>query len=131
MADIGGIKFAYSYIENTKIENVNSAKLVSKAGGSYLVAMALLLGKIANNMTENLMDLAKELDKLQAAKSQKLQSEGYKGNGSEIKGVGGMGENELTALMQAQTQLLNMFMQAMNTVIKSMGEANRDVARKQ
>lgn len=113
--------YDYSYVQSVQIENTTNAQLLKKTGNSYIVALAIVLGKIADKMTDNLMDLARGLDKLQAEKA----------NGAKDPKFNGMSENELTAFMQAQTQLLNMFMQAMNTVLKTFGESNKDVARKQ
>lgn len=116
--------FSYSYVQMAQADSASNAKL-SKYNGSWLVALAMVLGKIADKMSANLMDLAKKLDKLQEDKSQ------MKSGDKPPKADNGMSENELTAQMQAQTQLLSMFMQAMNTIIKSVGESNKDVARKQ
>ena len=116
--------FTYSYVQMAQAENESTAKL-QKYNGSWMVALAVVLGKIADKMTDNLLNLAQKLDKLQEDKA------GMKAGDKPPKADNGMSENELTAHMQAQTQLLNMFMQAMNTIIKTVGEANKDVARKQ
>lgn len=100
-----------SFAENARAENVANAKSASASphGGSLLMRMAMILGKIADSMGEKIIGKAEELDKPSSKKS----------------------ENKLTAELQAQTQIMNMFVQAMNTAIKSIGEANKDVARKQ
>lgn len=116
--------YSYSFVQMARTENESAGKL-AKHNGSWLVALATVLGQIADKMSANLMDLAEKLDKLQDAKAD------MKKGDKPPKADNGMSENVLTAHMQAQTQLLNMFMQAMNTIIKSVGESNRDVARKQ
>lgn len=123
MSDINS--YSFSFIGNVQAQR--SAEAASAAGGgkgngSYLMALALMLGEIADKMLDRVMDLAGELDNLQDKKAEIK---------NDKKDPGGMGENKLTAELQAQTQIMNMFMQAMTTVIKSVGEANKDVARKQ
>lgn len=114
----------YNYVQMQASDAQSQAK-ISKYNGSWMVALAAIMGQIADKMSLNLMNLADKLDKLQADKAD------MKKGDPPPKADNGMSENLLTAHMQAQTQLLNMFMQAMNTIIKSVGEANKDVARKQ
>lgn len=122
MSDIQN--FSFSFIQNVQAQRAGEAQSAraSAQGGSYLMALAVMLGEIADKMLDRIMDLADQLDNLQDKKAD------IKNGGDD---AGGMGENKLTAELQAQTQIMNMFMQAMNTVIKSVGEANRDVSRKQ
>lgn len=119
MSDIQN--YSFSFIQNVQSQRQGEAQ-AAKGGGSYLMALAIMLGEIADKMLDRVMDLADQLDNLQDKKADIK-------NGD--KDPGGMGENKITAELQAQTQIMNMFMQAMNTVIKSVGEANRDVSRKQ
>lgn len=118
MSNVEG--YSFSYVENAKSENEIKAK-AAKEGGSWLMALAAILGEIADKMMTEVVGLAKELDNLQEAQK----------DNPDAKSKSGMSENELTARLQGQTQIMNMFMQAMNTIIKSIGEANKDVARKQ
>lgn len=113
------VTYNFSFISNVQSQRSAEAALSAgggKGNGSYLMALAIMLGEIADKMLDRVMDLAGDLDNLQKDK---------KNGGS------GDGENKLTAELQAQTQIMNMFMQSMTTVIKSVGEANKDVARKQ
>ena len=135
MSDIQSYNF--SFIGNVQAQR--SAEAAASAGGkgngSYLMALAIMLGEIADKMLDKVMDLANQLDNIQDQKAD-IKNEHLKDNGDVKKGKGArdpgsMGENKITAELQAQTQIMNMFMQAMSTVIKSVGEANRDVARKQ
>lgn len=119
MSDIQSYNF--SFVQNVQSQRQGEARAAGQ-GGSYLMALAVMLGNIADKMLDRVMDLADQLDNLQDEKA-KIKNDD--------KDPGGMGENKLTAQLQAQTQIMNMFMQAMNTVIKSVGEANRDVSRKQ
>lgn len=119
----GRASYDFSYIENMQVERETKAGArQAAAGGSYLMALAIMLGEIADKMLERTMQLAEKLDNLQDEKA-KATNDG--------KDPGGKGENRLTAELQAQTQIMSMFMQAMTTVIKTVGEANKDVARKQ
>lgn len=122
MADVQ--TYSFSFVTNVQAQRATeaSASAGGKGNGSYLMALAIMLGQIADKMLDRIMDLADQLDNLQDQKA-KIKNDN--------KDPGGMGENKLTAQLQAQTQIMNMFMQAMNTVIKSVGEANRDVSRKQ
>lgn len=121
MSDIQN--YSFSFIQNVQAQRAGEAQAAKGGGnGSYLMALAMMLGEIADKMLDRIMDLADQLDNLQDKKAE------TKNGGDD---PGGMGENKLTAELQAQTQIMNMFMQAMNTVIKSVGEANRDVSRKQ
>lgn len=115
MSDIQS--FSYNYVDNTRNESEATARLAGKAAqaGSWLMAMALVLGELADKMMANVVAKAEELDSAQSG----------------IGSPGDNSENKLTAELQAQTQLLNMFMQAMSTIIKTAGEANTAVARKQ
>lgn len=99
-----------SFVTTSRAEAQATAKLAREAAGagSWLMAMAIILGKVADNMQGKIIDKATQLDQPGSKKS----------------------ENRLTAELQAQTQLMNMFMQAMSSAIKSVGEANAQVARK-
>lgn len=119
MSDIQS--YTFSFIQNVQSQRQGEARAAA-GGGSSLMALAIMLGEIADKMLDRVMDLADQLDNLQDKKAEMKNKD---------KDPGGMGENKLTAQLQAQTQIMNMFMQAMNTVIKSVGEANRDVSRKQ
>ncbi len=119
---IGMGDYAYSYVENTRMENISTAKLVAKSGGSYLVAIAVLLGAVADKMADNLLELGKQLGEKQEDNARTLKAGGIPDKVS---------ENHLTGLLTAQGQLMNTFMQAMNTALKSVGEGNTAVARKQ
>lgn len=113
--------YGYNYIENMQMEREIKAK-AAKEGGSWLMALASILAEIADGMMEKTFALAKDLDNVQDSKASIIRGGGTPGS---------MSENELTAKLQAQTQIMSMFMQAMNTIIKTVGEANKDVARKQ
>ena len=84
-------------------------------GGSWLDVLAMILGKIADKMGENLVKMAQAID-------------------TEQQRVADGGENskltELNAKMNAYSQTMNMFMQAVSNIIKSIGEGNTQIARK-
>ncbi len=122
MSNVEG--YGYNFIDlvaNDQQAEVRNA--IAGGGGSLLMALAIMLGTIADKMLARTMSLAGDLDNLQAKKEES-------GEAAQ-KNDDGKGENQLTAELQAQTQLMSMFMQAMTTVIKTVGEANKDVARKQ
>ncbi len=105
------VQWTVSWAADVQAEEVARAKTASRAGagGSTLMKLALALGKIADNLVDKVLEKAKELDA----------AAGKGGN-----------ENQLTAEMQALTQIMKMFIEAMSNVIKSMGEGNSSVARK-
>lgn len=84
-------------------------------GGGWLVALAMLMGKIADNMGANLVEMAKAIDV-----EQNRVADG--GEDSKL--------TELNAKMNAYGQTMNMLMQAISTIIKSLGEGNTQIARK-
>ncbi|KRE94465.1 hypothetical protein ASG87_17845 [Frateuria sp. Soil773] len=74
--------------------------------GSWLVALALALGKAMSKLQDDMMKDAKEA------------------------GGKGKGATEANARLQAESQLYSMVANAINTVIKAVGEANTTLARK-
>lgn len=105
----------FNYAQNQADKTIAEAKAMIGKGGSILVSMAMILGAIADKMSMEVIEKAEALDRNAADKK------AGKGAGS---------ENVLTAELQAQTQLLNMFTQAMNNAIKTMGEGNATLSRK-
>ena len=81
----------------------------SVAGGSWLYQIAKLLGQIGDKMAQRVVDMAKAVDKA----------------GPEAKNI-----TELNAKLNAATQVLNMFLQAVSNIIKTIGEGEAAVARK-
>lgn len=90
-------------------------------GGSWLVALAILMGKIADKMGENLVDMAKKIDD-ESNRIAKKANDGKQAEDSKL--------TELNATMNAYSQTMNMFMQAISNIIKSLGEGNSQIARK-
>lgn len=121
VVNINSQSYAYNFIQNSQVDARTKAQASKAAGGSVLMALAIAMGLIADKMTDRVFALAEKLDNIQNEKAAIT-------NGG--KQPGSMSENLITAQLQAQTQILNMFMQAMSTVIKSYGEANTQVARK-
>jgi hypothetical protein len=107
MSEING--FSFSFVQNVKDEAQIQARTAGKSNG-WLMAFAKLMGEVANNISEQMMDKAKEID---AAAKKKDPS------------------NELTAELTALSQLFKMVTEATNNVIKSVGEGNTSMARKQ
>lgn len=101
--------FSFSYVEGVRQENMIKAKHALK-GGSWLVAFATAMGKIANQINNDMMQLAKKIDQAQESKKP---------------------ANELTAQLTALSQLFKMVTEATNNVIKAVGEGNTSLARKQ
>ena len=57
----------FSYVNNSEIDRAAEANLSRAKGGGWMLAIALALGKIADSMGENMLDLAKQIDTLQRA----------------------------------------------------------------
>lgn len=118
--------YSFNYISLAQAENQIKARAAKEGGGSWLMALAMLMGDIADKMMVQTFRLADALDNVQDQKAAHANSlNPFK------KDPGSLSENRITAELQAQTQLMNMFMQAMTTVIKSVGEGNTQAARKQ
>ncbi len=105
----GNSSFNFSFAENTLQELTNKAQSSAKTG-SWLVALATIMGEIANKMSTQMIEKASEIDT--AADNEEP-------------------ANELTAELTALSQLFKMFTEATNNVIKSVGEGNSAMARKQ
>lgn len=120
MSEISG--FTFSYVQNAEMERASEAEGLKSGSGSWMMAIALALGKMADSMGERLMELASRIDSLQE-RQHNADDPTLKDNG---KGI-----TELNAMMQTQAQQLQMHLQAMSTIIKSIGEGNTQIARKQ
>lgn len=101
--------YVFSFVEDARAERENQAQL-AKYGGGWLVSFALAMGEVMNKINDEMMGLAKELDK--AAE-------------------GDEPANELTALLTAKSQLFKMVSEATSNAIKAVGEGNTSLARKQ
>ncbi|MEN1956857.1 hypothetical protein WCE34_04650 [Luteimonas sp. MJ204] len=99
-----------SFVANATTMREAEAKLASARGGGWLIALAQVLGKIADNMGEAIVAKAKEIDTA----------------GPDADNI-----NELNAELTAMSQVFKMFMEAASTVIKTIGEGNASMARKQ
>lgn len=110
MSDIQS--FVFSFVQNVQDEGRIQANQARTGGTStsWLMAFAKLMGEVANNIAEQMMDKAKEIDA--AAKKEEP-------------------ANELTAELTALSQLFKMVTEATSNVIKSVGEGNTAMARKQ
>ena len=85
----------------------------NSGGGNWLAEIAKALGSIAGKHLEKSVDLAREIT---------AQSSGGASPGEMA---------ELTAEMQAETQMFKMAQEAATTIVKSVGEALQATARKQ
>ncbi|NZA26794.1 hypothetical protein H0E84_10400 [Luteimonas sp. SJ-92] len=113
--------WSFSYVGTVQAERAAEAKSAAGAkGGGWLLAIALTLGKIADAMGERLLAKAQDIDTLQ-----KMQKDDPDAT------LGGKGLTELNAEMQVLQQQLSQMIQALNTIVKALGEGNRDLARKQ
>lgn len=111
----------FSYVNNSEIDRNAEANLSRAKGGGWMLAIALALGKIADSMGENMLDLAKQIDTLQRA-----QVDNPKATAAD-----GSGLSELNARLTTLGQQLGQMLQAMSTIVKTLGEGNKDLARKQ
>lgn len=101
--------YTFSFVREVQGEEIARAR-TSGASQSWLMVFAKLMGDVMNNIAEQMMDKAKEIDA--AAKNEEP-------------------ANELTAELNALSQLFKMVSEATNNVIKSVGEGNSALARKQ
>jgi len=99
--------------EKTGEEGGGKASANGGGGGNWLAEIAKALGSIAGKHLENSVELAREIT-------------------AESSGGASPGEMaELTAEMQAETQMFKMAQEAATTIVKSVGEALQTTARKQ
>lgn len=105
----GASTYNFSYADNTLQELTTKAR-TSAQTGSWLVALATIMGEIANKMSTQMIEKAAEIDTAADNKEP---------------------ANELTAQLTALSNLFKMFTEATNNVIKSVGEGNSSMARKQ
>lgn len=101
----------FSYVRSVETERTSEAKSSGKGGHGWLFAIAKALGKIADN-------LGKLIEKKAAALDDSIRA----------------GKKDLTeqnAELQALAQQMNMLMQAISNVIKTIGEGSAAIARKQ
>lgn len=117
MTDIRPTMNDYSQMS---IEQLAIEAKIAKGGG-WLVALAILMGKIADQMGTNLVDMAKAID---------TESNRVAGKANDGKQADDSKLTELNARMNAYSQTMNMFMQATSNIIKSLGEGNAQIARK-
>jgi hypothetical protein len=108
MSEVQGT-YTFSFVQETQQEEIARARTSGKSN-SWLMAFASLMGKVLNNISEQMMAKAREID---AAAEQEKPA------------------NELTAELTALSQLFKMVSEAVNNVIKSVGEGNSAMARKQ
>lgn len=101
--------YTFSFVQETQQEEIARARTSGKSN-SWLMAFAKLMGEVMNNVAKQMMEKAKEID---AAANNKEPA------------------NELTAELTALSQLFKMISEAANNVIKSVGEGNSSLARKQ
>ena len=112
--------FTYSYVNSAETERAAEAKSNLGNGGGWLRAIALALGKIADAMGERMLEMARQIDTLQ-----KMQKEDPNAK------IDGKGLTELNAEMQVLGQQLGQMLQMLATIVKTIGEGNKDIARKQ
>lgn len=119
------VSFNFSFngtAQNERAAEAQNARAGGANGGGWLLAIALTLGKIADSMGERMLGLAEKIDTLQAK-----QADDPKAVDAET----GDGLTELNAQLQVLGQQLGQMLQMLSTVVKTIGEGNKDLARKQ
>jgi hypothetical protein len=119
-----------AYTNQLNLDRLTEAGGISKkgkgaaaaSGGSWLLELAVVMGKIADKMGENVVKLAKQIDSRQDAKAAFENVTG--------KSAGSFGLSELNAMLQANTQIMSNFMQAMSSAIKAIGEGENTIAKR-
>lgn len=128
------VEFNFNFNNTAEAERTNEAQLSRAGGGSgstgggWLLAIALTLGKIADAMGERMLKMAEKIDALQE-KQAKMDAAG-KGETATDPETGD-GLTELNARLQVLGQQLGQMLQMLATIVKTIGEGNKDIARKQ
>ncbi|MBD7987302.1 hypothetical protein H9645_04600 [Luteimonas sp. Sa2BVA3] len=92
------------------------------ARGSWMVALATMLGKMADRLGDAIVDQAQKID------TEMNRQAGLREDGKEIKDSN---LTQLNAEMTAMAQQMKMLQESISTIIKSIGEGNSSIARKQ
>jgi len=112
--------FNYSFVSTAENDRASEAKSALGNGGGWLRAIALALGKIADAMGERMLELARQIDTLQKQQQDNPDAT-----------IDGKGLTELNAELQVLGQQLGQMLQQLATIVKTIGEGNKDIARKQ
>ncbi|MCL1636179.1 hypothetical protein M2650_16280 [Luteimonas sp. SX5] len=112
--------FVASYVSAAETERAAEAKSNLGNGGGWLRAIALALGKIADAMGERMLDMARDIDTLQRKQKDDPNAT-----------IDGKGLTELNAELQVLGQQLGQMLQMLATIVKTIGEGNKDISRKQ
>lgn len=92
------------------------------ARGSWLVALATMLGKMADRLGDAIVDQAQKID-TEMNRQAKARSDGEEVSDSNL--------TQLNAELTAMSQQMKMLQESISTIIKSIGEGNSSIARKQ
>lgn len=114
------VNYTYNFNNVAETDRAAEAKSNLGNGGGWLRAIALALGKIADAMGERMLELARQIDTLQ--KQQESNPDAT---------IDGKGLTELNAELQVLGQQLGQMLQMLATIVKTIGEGNKDIARKQ
>lgn len=102
----------YGYVQHAESQRMAAAHEAKHSKGhGWLYAIAKTLGEAADKLGKEISDRAEALDSSIRAGKKDL--------------------TEQNAELQALTQQMNMLMQATSTIIKTLGEGNAALARKQ
>lgn len=102
----------FGYVQSIESDRAAAAHMAKngKAKGGWLYMIALTLGKAADKLGERIVEKSRTLDAAIDA--------------------GDTSTTEINAKLQAMAQEMNMLMQAISTVIKTLGEGEASIARK-
>lgn len=117
--------YNFSFNNTAEVDRATEAQTAragGQGGGGWLLAIALTLGKIADAMGERMLALAEKIDALQAKQEE---------DPGATDPESGDGLTELNAKLQVLGQQLGQMLQMLATIVKTIGEGNKDIARKQ
>ena len=121
----GEVTYRADYNASVEVDRAvesQNARTGGAGGGGWLLAIALTLGKIADAMGERMLRLAEKIDALQAKQEE---------DPGATDPESGDGLTELNAKLQVLGQQLGQMLQMLATIVKTIGEGNKDIARKQ
>jgi hypothetical protein len=125
MSDFNAVQDSISRMNDYNTVSAADRNSESKAArGSWMVALATMLGKMADRLGDAIVQQAVKID------TEMNRQAGFR-NDNPGKSVEDSNLTQLNAELTAMGQQMKMLQESISTIIKSIGEGNSSIARKQ